>query len=199
MAIPAQYLAPPDSVVIPAARWSLCAIGWRMGCRLPRPSTRLAHSAPIAKLPTCASATPEPGQETGGSSLSAPVRRAQPYDGAAGTSPLTAQAPPRGRLLHSVARAALEKNSAAGIAQIQACAAVARHECFCPCARLGRAIAKATFRVLPGATSTPPRRPVLDQRGRAARGCGAAEIVRKRQRRGGSAKVRTARGLLRNC
>lgn len=38
----------------------------------------------------------------------------------------------------------------------------------------------ATFRVLPGATSTPARRPLSDRRGRAARGCGAAEIVRSR-------------------
>ena len=33
-----------------------------------------------------------------------------------------------------------------------------------------------------GATSTPARRPLLDQRGRAARRCGAAEIVRERWR-----------------
>jgi hypothetical protein len=37
---------------------------------------------------------------------------------------------------------------AAAIAQIQACAARARRECFCPRARLGRAIAMATKRNL---------------------------------------------------
>ena len=44
-----------------------------------------------------------------------------------------------------------------------------------------RAIGLATFRVLPGATSTPPRRPLSNQRGRAAGGCDAAQIVRQQQ------------------
>ena len=42
------------------------------------------------------------------------------------------------------------------------------------------ALASAVGCPPPPRSLTPPRRPLSDQRGRAARGCGAAEIVRKR-------------------
>jgi hypothetical protein len=44
------------------------------------------------------------------------------------------------------------------------------------------ALASAVGSPQPPTSLTPPRRPLSEQRGRAARGCGAAEIVRQGQR-----------------
>ena len=53
---------------------------------------------------------------------------------------------PRTRQLHGHAALPLTGSARSEFAQIQACAARARHDCFCSRARLGRAIAKATKR-----------------------------------------------------
>ena len=62
--------------------------------------------------------------------------------------------------------------------------------CFARSAVAELTMPMATFRVPPGATSTPPGRPLSDQRGRAARGCGAAEIVRHQQSEGRASRGR---------
>jgi hypothetical protein len=75
-------------------------------------------------------------------------------------------------------------NAIARIAQAKTRSRPRRDYSFHVRGRPGGTSGMATFRVLPRATSTLPRRPLSDRRGRAAGGCDAAQIVRSRQSRG---------------